>query len=53
MTGRNSKPDNDGPASHPGRLDQFGVKLASENEEEFSDAVEQACEVDAAEEPDH
>jgi hypothetical protein len=53
MTGRNSKPDNDGPASHPGSLDQFGDKLGSQNEEEFSAAVEQACEVDATKEPDH
>ncbi|EGL18696.1 MULTISPECIES: hypothetical protein [Paenibacillus] len=28
MAGRNSKPKNRGPASHPGRLDQFGDKLA-------------------------
>lgn len=28
MTGRNNKPDNNGPASQPGRLDQFGDKLA-------------------------
>lgn len=34
MSGRNSKPKNKGPASHPGRLDQYGSKLAD-------DAVEQ------------
>ncbi|WP_301336113.1 hypothetical protein [Paenibacillus sp. FJAT-26967] len=28
MSGRNSKPKNRGPASHPGRLDQFGDKLS-------------------------
>lgn len=28
MTGRNNKPDNNGPASNPSRLDQFGDKLA-------------------------
>ncbi|WP_442601704.1 hypothetical protein [Paenibacillus sp. KN14-4R] len=28
MTGRNSKPDNDGPASNPSRLDQFGDHMA-------------------------
>ncbi|WP_179232929.1 hypothetical protein [Paenibacillus rigui] len=28
MTGRNNKPRNDGPASSPSRLDQFGDKLA-------------------------
>ncbi|WP_197035405.1 hypothetical protein [Paenibacillus sp. UNC451MF] len=28
MTGRNSKPDNTGPAGHPSRLDQFGDKMA-------------------------
>ncbi len=27
MTGRNNKPKNDGPASSPGRLDQFGEKM--------------------------
>ncbi|WP_274649677.1 hypothetical protein [Paenibacillus humicola] len=26
MTGRNNKPDNDGPAASPDRLDQFGDK---------------------------
>ncbi|MCF2941615.1 hypothetical protein L1N85_25085 [Paenibacillus alkaliterrae] len=31
MTGRNNKPDNDGPASSPSRLDQFGEKLAENN----------------------
>jgi len=28
MTGRNNKPDNDGPAATPSRLDQFGDKRA-------------------------
>jgi len=28
MTGRNNKPDNNGPAASPSRLDQFGDKLA-------------------------
>jgi hypothetical protein len=51
MTGRNSKPDNDGPASNPSKLDQFGDKLASQNEEEFQSAAEQTCEI--AKEPDH
>ncbi|UVI28584.1 hypothetical protein [Paenibacillus spongiae] len=31
MAGRNSKPDNDGPAASPDRLDQFGDKLADES----------------------
>jgi hypothetical protein len=44
MTGRNNKPDNDGPASNPARLDQFGESLASLNEEEFHTASEQECE---------
>jgi hypothetical protein len=39
MTGRNNKPDNDGPASSPSRLDQFGDKLSSRNEDEFRSAV--------------
>jgi len=51
MTGRNNKPDNDGPASSPSQLDQFGDKLASDNEEEFQSAVRQVCET--ADEPDH
>jgi hypothetical protein len=44
MTGRNNKPDNDGPASNPARLDQYGDTLSSQNEEEFRTAAEQACE---------
>lgn len=40
MTGRNNKPKNDGPSSNPDRLDQYGDKLASHNEEEFTSAVE-------------
>ncbi|CAM4424363.1 hypothetical protein [Paenibacillus tarimensis] len=32
MTGRNNKPKNNGPASSPGRLDQFGDKLAEDTE---------------------
>ncbi|MDI4650046.1 hypothetical protein [Cohnella hashimotonis] len=43
MTGRNNKPDNDGPAGHPGRLDQFGDKLGSRNDEEFRQAADQNC----------
>lgn len=31
MTGRNNKPDNDGPAASPSRLDQFGDKLAKDS----------------------
>lgn len=31
MSGRNSKPDNKGPAGNPSRLDQFGDKLANES----------------------
>jgi len=51
MTGRNNKPDNDGPASNPARLDQFGDTLASQNEEEFLDATVQECE--PAEDSEH
>lgn len=32
MTGRNSKPKNNGPASSPGRLDQFGDKFANDSD---------------------
>ncbi|MGN7454877.1 hypothetical protein ACTHPH_08685 [Paenibacillus pasadenensis] len=44
MSGRNSKPKNDGPSSSPDRLDQYGDKLASLNEEEFEASVQEACE---------
>lgn len=30
MSGRNNKPDNDGPAAKPSSLDQFGDKLADD-----------------------
>jgi hypothetical protein len=53
MSGRNNKPDNDGPASNPSRLDQFGDTLASHNDEEFSDALEQVCETEASKGADH
>ncbi|WP_176707664.1 hypothetical protein [Bacillus sp. FJAT-26390] len=33
MTGRNNKPDNDGPTASPSRLDQFGDKLSRNAEE--------------------
>ncbi|GGG17425.1 hypothetical protein [Paenibacillus abyssi] len=32
MSGRNSKPDNTGPAAKPSRLEQFGDKLADTTE---------------------
>ncbi|WP_164716433.1 hypothetical protein [Paenibacillus whitsoniae] len=47
MAGRNSKPDNDGPSSNPGRLDQYGDKLASSNAEEFEDAAASVCSTSA------
>jgi hypothetical protein len=31
MSGRNNKPDNDGVASQPSRLDQFGEQLAEDH----------------------
>jgi hypothetical protein len=46
VTGRNNKPDNDGPASNPSRLDQFGDKLASQNEDEFLSATGHECEAE-------
>ncbi|SFL12967.1 hypothetical protein SAMN03159341_103385 [Paenibacillus sp. 1_12] len=53
MTGRNNKPDNDGSVSNPSRLDQFGDKLSSENEDEFRSAVDlnsaQDCNVEEKE----
>ncbi len=33
MTGRNSKPKNDGPAASPSRMDQFGDKLADSRDD--------------------
>lgn len=61
MGGRNSKPKNNGPAGHPGRLDQFGAKLGSDNDEEFFAAADAnlACDAPATPEsmentePDH
>jgi hypothetical protein len=32
MTGRNNKPKNNGPASSPSRLDQFGEKMAEDSD---------------------
>lgn len=32
MAGRNNKPDNNGPAASPSRLDQFGDKLAEDTD---------------------
>ncbi|CAN7758607.1 hypothetical protein LJR153_006983 [Paenibacillus sp. LjRoot153] len=49
MSGRNNKPDNDGPAGKPGRLDQYGDKLGSSNEAEFEAAANQACDVSSTE----
>ncbi|GAB2697970.1 hypothetical protein ACFQWB_04910 [Paenibacillus thermoaerophilus] len=44
MAGRNNKPDNDGPSSSPDRLDQYGDKLTSRNDEEFqAEAIDAAC----------
>lgn len=43
MSGRNSKPASRGPAGHPGRLDQFGDKLGSRNDEEFNAAAGRSC----------
>ncbi|WP_276322139.1 hypothetical protein [Paenibacillus thalictri] len=40
MTGRNSKPKNRGPASSPGRLDQFGDKLADTTASRQAEACE-------------
>lgn len=35
MTGRNNRPDNDGPAATPSRLDQFGEKKAEHDKQEL------------------
>jgi hypothetical protein len=40
MSGRNSKPDNNGPASQPSRLDQYGDKLADDTAEQRADACD-------------
>jgi len=39
MAGRNSKPKNIGPAGHPGRLDQFGDRLAEDTAESAKNAA--------------
>ncbi|GIP40815.1 hypothetical protein J31TS4_40950 [Paenibacillus sp. J31TS4] len=43
MTGRNSKPDQDGKVSSPGRLDQFGQELAEDFDELDAAAAPEAC----------
>ncbi|WP_281885031.1 hypothetical protein [Paenibacillus sp. YYML68] len=43
MSGRNSKPKNNGPASSPSRLEQFGDKLADET---VSRETREACDTD-------
>ncbi|MDG0794332.1 hypothetical protein OMP38_28475 [Cohnella ginsengisoli] len=43
MSGRNNRPENGGPAGHPGRLDQFGDKLGTRNDDEFRSAADKAC----------
>lgn len=35
MTGRNNRPDADGPAADPSRLDQFGREMAQEAKREL------------------
>jgi hypothetical protein len=35
MSGRNNKPKNDGPASSPSRLDQFGEKMVQDDKQEM------------------
>ncbi len=40
MSGRNSKPKNNGPASSPSRLDQYGAKLAEDTVERNARACE-------------
>lgn len=40
MTGRNSRPDNDGPASSPSRLEQFGEKREEEAKKESKEKNE-------------
>lgn len=39
MAGRNNKPDNNGPASNPSRLDQFGDKMAEDTKNAQSAAA--------------
>jgi hypothetical protein len=40
MTGRNNEPKNDGPASSPSRLDQFGEKMVQEDKQESKEHQE-------------
>jgi hypothetical protein len=39
MTGRNSKPKNNGPASNPSRLDQFGEKAQQDEKKQMKEEV--------------
>lgn len=39
MSGRNNKPKNDGPASSPSRLDQFGEKMVQEDKKEMKETT--------------
>jgi hypothetical protein len=39
MTGRNNRPDNDGPAAAPSRLDQFGEKQAQNDKKELKQEI--------------
>lgn len=40
MAGRNNRPDNDGPASSPTRLEQFGEKPVNEDKEKTKERYE-------------
>ncbi|SDD62222.1 hypothetical protein SAMN02799630_05647 [Paenibacillus sp. UNCCL117] len=43
MAGRNSKPKNNGPASSPSRLDQYGAKLADDTVSRNAGRQDEAC----------
>jgi hypothetical protein len=43
MTGRNNHPRNDGPASHPSRLDQFGKNDQQEEKKESKQKPDGTC----------
>ena len=44
MSGRNNRPDNDGSAASPSRLDQFGEKDQQQEKQELKERVpEKEC----------
>lgn len=45
VAGRNSKPDHDGPAGHPARLDAYGTQQAQEDKQRSRRRKQSACDI--------